>query len=90
MPGYLAIQRVHSVQYTKETKSLTVLAGQMYNLPGGTFWGFQGSCLQSLMAARDAGKLTFYDFPNAHYFFGSVRQFGKILAKQADITIFEH
>lgn len=33
---------------------------------GDVFWGFQGSCLQSLVAARRAGRLAIAEFATAH------------------------
>ncbi len=34
------------------------------------FWGFQGSCYQSLIKARALGLTTVYEFPSAHYQYG--------------------
>jgi len=40
------------------------------NISCDIFWGFQGSCLESLKAAKEREKVALYDFPSAHYKFG--------------------
>lgn len=57
-----------------------MMAIRMHKLKGDVFWGFQGSCHQSLKAAKDSGKLAVCELATAH-----VVQARKILSEEARI-----
>ncbi|MGZ3862879.1 MAG: glycosyltransferase family 4 protein [Bacteroidia bacterium] len=42
------------------------MSGRMKNYSAEFFWGFQGSCYESLMAAKNAGKTTICELSTAH------------------------
>jgi starch synthase len=52
--------------YERDEKFDQFMAGQMDQLGGDTFWGFQGSCLLSLKAAKANGKITVCELAAAH------------------------
>jgi glycosyltransferase involved in cell wall biosynthesis len=52
--------------YRRDARFDRWVASMMPRLPGDIYWGFQGSCFDSLVAARSAGKPAVVEFATAH------------------------
>lgn len=52
--------------YQRDIRFDRYMAGRMKKLGGSIFWGFQGSCLESLRSAKMAGKLAVCELSTAH------------------------
>jgi alpha-maltose-1-phosphate synthase len=52
--------------YERDERFDWYMAGRIPRLKGDIFWGFQGSCLQSLKAAKANGKLAICELATAH------------------------
>jgi starch synthase len=69
---------VQDLVYQRDVSFDRMLAWRMPGLKGEVFWGFQGSCRDSLQAAKESGKLAVCELATAH-----VVQARKILAEEA-------
>ena len=52
--------------YDWDTTFDAYMAGRIKKYEGGIFWGFQGSCFDTLLAAKSAGKTTICELSTAH------------------------
>jgi len=52
--------------FDRDTNFDNYIAGKMHQLKGDLFWGFQGSCFNSLQAARRNGKMTICELSGVH------------------------
>ena len=52
--------------YARDEAFDLTLCKRIGRVPGGLFWGFQGSCLHTLAAARQAGKEAWVELATAH------------------------
>jgi alpha-maltose-1-phosphate synthase len=59
-------ERTLNAVYARDTKFDNYLSKKMHQLRGDIFWGFQGSCFQSLEAAKQEGKLAVCELATAH------------------------
>lgn len=71
-------QKVQDLVYRRDTEFDRMLARKMRGIHADIFWGFQGSCHDSLHAARDCGKMAVCELATAH-----VVQARKILSEEA-------
>ncbi len=71
-------QAVQDLVYKRDTDFDRMMARKIPDLKADVFWGFQGSCFDSLKAAKDSGKLAVCELATAH-----VVQARKILAEEA-------
>lgn len=58
--------RTQHAVYGRDEAFDKMMAKKMHDLQGDVFWGFQGSCYQSLRAAKQAGKYTICELATAH------------------------
>ena len=58
--------RTQEAVYQRDVKHDAFVASQMAERPSKSFWGFQGSCHASLMAAKAAGKTAICELATAH------------------------
>jgi len=71
-------QKVQDLVYRRDMEFDQMLARQMPGIAADIFWGFQGSCHESLQAAKNSGKLAVCELATAH-----VVQARKILSEEA-------
>jgi glycosyltransferase involved in cell wall biosynthesis len=57
---------VQDLVYRRDVDFDRMMASKMRDIAAGVFWGFQGSCHQSLQAARQSGKLAICELATAH------------------------
>lgn len=69
---------VQNQVYQRDTDFDQMVAKKLVKLKSSHFWGFQGSCHESLQAAKDSGKVAICELATAH-----VVQARKILAEEA-------
>lgn len=58
--------RASEAVYERDLKFDAYMATKIGKRPSQVFWGFQGSCFQSLQAAKDSGKLALCELATAH------------------------
>jgi starch synthase len=58
--------RTQNAVYERDCKFDRYMAKKIPNLEGDIFWGFQGSCFDSLISAKESGKLAIYELPSAY------------------------
>jgi glycosyltransferase involved in cell wall biosynthesis len=58
--------RTVSAIYQRDVKFDGYMASRMRSLKGDIFWGFQGSCFESLKAANENDKITICELATAH------------------------
>lgn len=63
-------KRMNTAVYNRDVIFDKHLANKLPKESPDAFWGFQGSCRESLAQAQNLGWTTIYDFPSAHYEFG--------------------
>ncbi len=69
---------VQNLVYKRDMDFDSMMARKMPGINANIFWGFQGSCYESLKAAKDSGKLAVCELATAH-----VVQARRILAEEA-------
>lgn len=70
--------KVQELVYQRDVDFDRMMAGKLKSIRSTHYWGFQGSCHNSLIAAKQAGKMAICELATAH-----VVQAKKILAEEA-------
>jgi starch synthase len=55
-----------SLVFRRDTLFDQYVSRQLKKIDSNIFWGFQGSCHQSLLSAKESGKITIVELSNAH------------------------